>query len=382
MSPILNTSNTHLNKMLRKLLSLNTLMSTSSTQVQEQKGEGAFRNIGAGACGAIFAREGVQIALKLAKFPGSDLWNDYIMHMLISSQIERYNVEVMVPEVHFFVRKEDSEFFDGLPDLREAAQDVCNLPTDILVSERIPPLPQVTRTLLTDKYCAPTNVMAALDDRANEDCLVRPYLGSSEGRSGGMFFSLRNFELHLNQMLELRLDVEDMASRMAKTLAVMHWAAGTDARDVEFVLGSSREESLLSEGRRPYTRAISLREQNFSCRKADLWLLDFNQVRPITMVKAGVAQAVQAMGVNDPYFPKPLQESSAARKVWVRFAKSYLDASKIILKAEPLRIQRLPFLFIWGLYQQQQQTKKEKPGVNAPNNHLLLKALFRREDSK
>ena len=54
-------------------------------------------------------------------------------------------------------------------------------------------------------------------------------------------FSLRNYPLHLDQMEELAIPfdhLESYARAMAETLAVMHWGAGMDGNDVEFVLGS------------------------------------------------------------------------------------------------------------------------------------------------
>lgn len=78
--------------------------------------------------------------------------------------------------------------------------------------------------------------------------MVRIYLGSMAGKTGagttgmGMFFSLRNLKLHLNQLIELGIGIEDLARRMGVALAVMHWGAKTDARDVEFVLGSSSKK--------------------------------------------------------------------------------------------------------------------------------------------
>ncbi len=143
------------------------------------------------------------------------------------------------PSCYFFVPKVDPKYFEKHPVLVEAAQDVCHLPTSALVTERILPFPHAIRTRLIDKYCLPKNQAKAHSDPANKDCLVRVYLGSSRGKSGQMFFSLRNFKMHLNQMVDLQLDVEELARRMAIAMAIMHWAARTDARDVEFVLGSS-----------------------------------------------------------------------------------------------------------------------------------------------
>lgn len=47
-----------------------------------------------------------------------------------------------------------------------------------------------------------------------------------------------------------------------------------------------------------------------------LWVLDFDKVQPITMDKAGVAKAVEAARLNDPYLPKPMQATADERETW------------------------------------------------------------------
>ncbi|OTA54281.1 hypothetical protein K449DRAFT_389287 [Hypoxylon sp. EC38] len=270
------------------------------------------------------------------------------MHRLSFEKLRLYNTGVKVPECYYFIPKGDSEFFDKHRALCEAARDVCHLPTNVLAFERIIPLPQDTRRLLIEKYCAPRIKPQAFSDPANKDCLVRVYLGSPEAGGRGMFFSLRNFKLHLKQMIELQLEVEAMASQMAETLAVMHWAARTDARDVEFVLGSSTMKLPLAA--KSYSELIEMEpcsftgpksrtHEDFFHRKTELWLLDFNQVRNITMDEEGVAQAVEATSINDPYFPKPFQGGMMARNLWDRFVKRYLSMASDILKDEDSRIQ-------------------------------------------
>ncbi|RYP79017.1 hypothetical protein DL770_006762 [Monosporascus sp. CRB-9-2] len=323
-----------------------------------------FKKIGAGACGAVFAQEGKPLAMKLAKSTDSDLWNDYLMHTLIFEKIKRHEIGIKVPECYFFVPKEHPEYFQQHQTLSEAAQAVCHLPTDILVTERIIPLPEMTRTLLIEKYCAGRIKQRALTDPANKDCLVRVYLGSLQGKSGGMFFSLRNFKMHLNQMVELQLDVEEMASQMGKALAVMHWDARTDARDVEFALGSSTKKvpvsikhysELIGMEPRTFTGPESGRQEDFFHRKTELWLLDFNQVRAITLDEAGVAQVVEAMTINDPYFPKPLQDNPVARRVWNRFAESYLEVADVVLKEQDPKVRELPGIVLQRLIELQQK---------------------------
>ncbi|RYP21612.1 hypothetical protein DL767_009229 [Monosporascus sp. MG133] len=358
---------------LHRFLSLHAIAAPLCTAYKEKEAAQAenlrpFKKIGAGACGAVFAQEGEPLTVKLAKSTDSDLWNDYLKHTLIFQKIKRHEIEIRVPECYFFVPKEHPEYFQQHQALSEAAQDVCHLPTDILATERIIPLPEVTRKLLIEKYCAGRIKQRAVADPANEDCLVRVYLGSQQGKSGAMFFSLRNFKMHLNQMAELQLDVEEMASQMGKSLAVMHWDARTDARDVEFALGSSTKKvpistkdysELLGMEPRTFTGPESGRHEDFFGRKTELWVLDFNQVRAITLDEAGVAQIVEAMTINDPYFPKPLQDKPVARRVWNRFVESYLEVADIVLREHDPKVRELPGIVLQRLIELQRKKQGE-----------------------
>ncbi|KAK1829425.1 zinc finger protein-domain-containing protein [Podospora conica] len=363
---------------LRSMLSLKSRIPPDPTDGQTLKeGQSSFRKIGAGACGAIFAQDGKSLVFKLAKSPDpTELWNDYQMHQKIAQAFKRHsNIgDVTVPECHFFVPGDRKSFWNKNPKVLDAAKDVCNLPTAALVSERITPFPSATRKLLIDKYCPAKARDAAYSDDANKDCLVRLYLGSNTGRTtGGMFFSLRNYKLHLNHMVSLGLDTEALARRMGCALGVLHWGAKTDARDVEFVLGCSTKKLNPATARATtksasdppftYTGPPTDEVDDFFCRetKVDdcfcpetkLFVLDFNQVRTITMDDDGVKTAVEAWKVNDPYYPKPLGETEAERKVWNFFRRSYLDASYVVMKAHGLEgdevYQNLPSKFILGI---------------------------------
>ncbi|RYP71371.1 hypothetical protein DL771_004859 [Monosporascus sp. 5C6A] len=364
---------------LHRMLSIHSLVPTSPSFVKRQaatqaENKQSYRKIGAGACGAVFAQKGESLAMKLAKCIDSDLWNDYLMHTLIFEKAKLHEIEIKVPECYFFVPKEDPVYFQKHQTLSEAAQAVCHFPTDILVTERIIPLSEVARTVLIEKYCAGPIKEKALTDPANEDCLVRVYLGSLQGKSGLKFFSLRNFKLHLNQMVELQLDVEEMASQMGKSMAVMHWDARTDARDVEFALRSSTKKipvsikdysELLRMKPRTYTGPESRRNEDHFHRKTELWLLDFNQVRTITLDEAGVAQVVEAMTINDPYFPKPLQDNPVARRVWNRFVESYLEVADAVLKEQDPTVRELPGIVLQRLIELQQKKQGKLSEIEA-----------------
>lgn len=108
-------------------------------------------------------------------------------------------------------------------------------PCNALVSEKIPPVSREVRRVLVESYLPEAG--RAIDDPANTHCLIRPYLGqirhttkaagaaSTDGRPKKLFYSLRNYPLHLDQMQELSLPVEAYAEAMADMLAWVHWRA-------------------------------------------------------------------------------------------------------------------------------------------------------------
>lgn len=200
---------------LNHALSLHTTVSTTSSTAQAHntaqiREYDMYNKIGAGSCGVIISHDGKAAVLKLAKAGYRDeLWNDYVQHDAIASYFPSDRIEdVKIPACKFHVPASKSEFFAKHPGLGKAAERECEFPTSVLVTERIWPLPKPTREMLIEKFCAPRLRKAAKADPANKDCLVRVYLGSMQGRIIPMFFSLRNFKLHLNQMVQLQLDVE------------------------------------------------------------------------------------------------------------------------------------------------------------------------------
>ncbi|KAK3306497.1 zinc finger protein-domain-containing protein [Chaetomium strumarium] len=334
---------------LTRMLSINSVLSTTSSAAERDtaehgKGERPFRQIGAGTCGVIFAQDGASIAIKLAKNNAIALWNDYVQHKKIATQFRRLMIEkVQIPACYFFVPKKRSEWWENYPGLTEAAEKWCNLPTCALLTERIDPLPKPTRTAIIEKYCKPKIKQEALAAPGNNDCLVRVYLGSAKKGKTPRFFNLRNFKLYLNRMVELRLDVDDLARRMGVALAVMHWAARTDANDVEFVLGSSSSTNSPAEDDAEdpermtlltYTGPPSNITEDFFNRRVKLWVLDFDKVRNITMDDAGVAQAARAFMLNAPYFPRPCRESEVETRIWEEFVEAYRKLSLAILRKD------------------------------------------------
>ena len=120
-------------------------------------------------------------------------------------------------------------------------EDQARDPEALLEAKRIFPVPQVVRQALIDLYCPEAIKDSVKRDPNSKACLVRLYLGRVS--TPKRIFSLRNFQLHIDQMLNLNMDTLHYAKVMGEAIAVIHWQAQIDARDVEFVLGSAPTKS-------------------------------------------------------------------------------------------------------------------------------------------
>lgn len=227
----------------------------------------------------------------------------------------------------------------------------------MICTERIFPLAKPIRESLIDQYCKPQLVQNIKQSEANNDCFVRVYLGKRR-RNGRptMFFSLRNYNLHLDQMEEIGLDTHGLASSIAEALAIVHWGAHIDADDVEFVLGSApmlttdtltipnpklsvQDLKTLDQN----TSTWSINAENSCSRVTQLWMLDFNRCKEFASTQSGIIQLVDAFFKNDPYYPHPLSKSREDQELWQAFNDSYLKVSGELNLGEHAH---LPGLFI------------------------------------
>ncbi|KAK3392293.1 hypothetical protein B0T20DRAFT_360889, partial [Sordaria brevicollis] len=273
-----------------------------------------------------------------------------------------------------------------------------------LRNERIPPMGQTVRNLLATKFHASlspfqtsTPLLKAITNE--ENCLVRPFLGRrrlpprQSGQPGqrrifgGFFFSFRNYPLHLDQIEELGLPKEGYAVAMADTLAFLHWEAGVDGRDVEFVIAGPRSETQGSQGQGRAARGeageegemprigsrgfdTTFKEEggNGGFGEHAMWLLDFDLCREMKMpgavdedgemaTEVGLLEAAAAgFWGNDPWYPRPPSNSSngdgigkngngnaddhgagsdhhlADKQLWELFKGRYLETSQQILE--------------------------------------------------
>lgn len=129
---------------------------------------------------------------------------------------------VEIPRVSWFASK-DSAFWKENLDLFPNESTFPRRPREVLCMERVFPLPEKIRHALVDVFCNPAIAAQAKSEPKNKDCLVRVLLGRRRFGSlrpgGSMFFSLRNYKLHLDQIEALGLDAEEYARSMADALA-------------------------------------------------------------------------------------------------------------------------------------------------------------------
>jgi hypothetical protein len=353
---------------LKKALSVRSVVSTSSELARRNQEASqdpylqTLHLIGKGSFGMVFEHTGTTSVLKVEQYPidsvaesipkeGSSsapdiirsnaLWNEMMSHKRLSQAFEKLShlqVSVHIPQVRDFITPERREWWEEDGWRFPANVNIsAEQPRNILRTQRIFPVPQVVREVLIDQYC-PANLNKEQEKRNpnNKACLIRLYLGRKSRSS--KFFNMRNFPLCRDQMESLDLDIDYIAKGMAQTLAIAHWEAGIDARDVEFVLGSAplatRSHVPNVEDLETMPENTDLRmgktigtELNFMKRSLHMWCLDFNQCRKITKDEAGIETCFQAYRDNDPYFPRPSEEH-----LWQIFKDNYLQTSRAIVE--------------------------------------------------
>lgn len=362
-----------------------------------------YRKIGFGQCGIIFEKVGANHVVKLARKHFDDsLWVDFTAHYKVSKALELSplgpNVECRVPKLYSYVPRSSHEWWSSnihlFPDHDDKEDTAVSLPAMVLVSERIPSLPKTFRDILIDKYCPAHLQSAARSNPLNEDCLARVYLGKRREPSRPLApnFTLRNFNLHLDQVLHLGLPVSSLTRAMGEALAFIHWEARIDGFDIEFVLGSDRER-LYVDGINaickipcediseiaPHSDFDSMIRTHLLVHGIRLWVLDFNlcafQWKSLSQgqdqygisqsqwTDAIVGQLVAAFFQNDPYYPLPPTEGNAVlgeeETLWSTFERSYLEVADKILEHEEDLMRALPQRFIQAVIHQAAGTLKK-----------------------
>ncbi|KPM45573.1 hypothetical protein AK830_g969 [Neonectria ditissima] len=365
---------------LQRMLSVKSVISTSSSFAERQQAAvgttACFREIGTGSIGKVFEHPGTTFVYKL---PVSDqpskLWNNYIMHKRVQSSFQNLPYlegQVEIPGCHWYSTPTTDAFWDEFLNRFPDTPEFPRKRRHVLCMERIFPLPRPVRHALIEKYCPIIAQEKMKDSEANKDCLIRPCLGRLKYGSSGQFFSLRNFKLHSNQIQELQLEVSELETAMGHALAVVHWHTKIDAKDVEFVLGSSPVEeqkirtdvdinTIQSKNPTSTFEQVTHSAINFGKRITSLWMLDFDDCENISMDEQGVNLAVRAFLETNFYCPKPNTGDPFIETTWVTFREKYLFFSAHILETITQRpdLSNLPRMFIEKL---ENQTEDEPPG--------------------
>lgn len=295
-----------------------------------------LRRIGQGFCGSVWAEP---IDSKLACAikredggPGRSLYHDFIMHQRVFSSISAGQSRVHVPRWHEYISADNCVRWDSLlKRFPEQFRVRCNA----LKSDRIPAIPRPSRERIIDRYCPTSLKASAKRDEANQDCLIRPYLGRRRlhvKESRFKCFSLRNYPLHVDQMEELELDMILYARIMAETLAELYWRAHVDANDIEFVLAPPREEAHTTRSDKSLTAYAPIKSSVLGDHV--VWILDFDCCRDMSFDEAGVEQAARAFRRNDPFYPRPGREIVNDQRLWIEFKNRFLEASNAVVGVE------------------------------------------------
>lgn len=221
--------------------------------------------------------------------------------------------------------------------------DYKRQPTYGLISDHIHPLSGPIPKAIVDAFC-PEHLKAQKQEilavPINKDCLVRLYLGRrGDGKRTSNGLKLRNFELLVDDMERLQLEVEAYAKIIAQTLAILHWCASVDGDDVEFILGSAPQSPRLPtleelENAGPNGDLHASYEVDFQRRSVGIWLLDFNQCNHFEDNSEGLKMLISSFWFNDPYYPRPVSANKSDKALWKIFAKRYLEVSAEITTSQ------------------------------------------------
>ncbi|KAF9700698.1 hypothetical protein EKO04_002061 [Ascochyta lentis] len=283
-----------------------------------------YHCIGKGFCGSVWTLEASQPNTAIKREdggPNRSVTNDYNMHLQLLQSAAQHppSLPLSIPHCHALIQPTDPWWQTHLPRF-PSGYSACRA----LISERIPPVPRSTRNKLVDLHCS-NNALLSTFVKTNPDdaaCLLRPYLGrrkrlpKPEEQPTSRFhrFTLRNAPLHIDQMESLGLDTTAYAESMADALALLHWGAGLDANDVEFVLAPPRD-------------ALSSTFHSDFLGTHTMWILDFDCCRSLAVDEVGMQQACAAFFRNDPYFPRPGSGGAADEALWGVFKRRFLVAS-------------------------------------------------------
>jgi hypothetical protein len=262
---------------------------------------------------------------------GRSLQQELRLHTLVHQAFVQYgstvNTAVKVPRPYRLIRKSDDEFWAENVSKFPAAY---RTPTTAVQMERILPLPKAIRKALISRFHPtpnPATVARILDRNPDKHCLVRTYLGMKNRpqQLTDEQFSLRNFQLYLDPMKEMSLDVMSLATATGQAFAIMHWGAGVDGDDVEFVLGTSA------------TTETDMGQLDFQHRAVGFYLLDFGQCQSVDLINSDVEEvyhmfkAAMILGDNQLFIPHRKET-----ELFRAFSEAYKKTAGVVLREQGL----------------------------------------------
>src|SRR5437016_6933116 len=134
------------------------------------------------------------------------LWNEMHTRVVNGFSGLKQLKDLHIPRVFYFVNTSDEEWW--MEHGGKFPTELQGNRRNVLCTERILPLPEVIRNTLIDAFCTDHLKEKARAEPSNKDCLARVYLGKRKDKDRIkplMFFSLRNFNLHLDQFEEAKV---------------------------------------------------------------------------------------------------------------------------------------------------------------------------------
>jgi hypothetical protein len=276
-------------EILARMLSTRSYISTTSSLAalnntpRGNPSQQQFLEIGHGQCGTVYAIVGTDTVVKLPNSPVKvpQLLADFKMHASVKEAMDDVEnlmkLDIHVPKLYSWETPKSKGFWTNY----SKTADAQNFG---MISSRVFPVPLPVRKAIVDVLCPPSiqkQKSEFLAKPENKNCLIRIYLGRrmrNKTRRNVKNFNLCNFPLYVNEMEDLQLDTCAFAHVMARTLAILHWKAGVDGNDIEFILGSSpflsqvpRSDEIMGEDE------WSLGDWfDYSRRSISMWLIDFN----------------------------------------------------------------------------------------------------------
>jgi hypothetical protein len=304
-----------------------------------------MRVIGRGTCGTIYTSASPStVAYKVGRDKDA-LWNDIQLTARVHGSFEEAKTAVddernvslpRVPGIKGWMNRiEHAGLLEG------------GVPADSL----IPTTPRESRQALLSRFNFTASKAEVLTDPENDFCLIRPYLGlaSRVGEALCRADNLWNFSLTLEDSLTFDLgeDVRELARKMARGLATIHWHAGIDGMDIEFVLGEAHgwdnaqmeltdmkdDEPFLTPTADHLTLDVQSPFQHTmpapNARRTQLYVLDFDKAFRLSFDRPDVAirRLATAVTCNDPYSPNPAAENKNEKQLWETFKRAYLRAA-------------------------------------------------------